>query len=339
MKYTTHLLLVLLTLPAARLMAHDTALHKAIKSGNVEKMKELIKNGAKVDSDATLLKEAAKLGNVGIVKLLLDNGANVNGIVNNYSNYYTPLHEAARVGDLEMCKTLLSYGAKVDHQVDNGNWGMTDTPLAVAARNDHFEVVKLLLENGANVMADNVWGLTILESLSHRAKAKVIELLLSEYEQGENIAKVEDVFLLQVAATTSNVAIAKRLLDNGANVNGANRNGIIPRYTPLHEAAASGNLEMVKLLLSYGAKVDHQVNDRYVGKEKTALALAAALAAPAESDLFAMAAHYYEVCELLIEKGAKVNVRLGRAGHERALIDDVLNTKIRALLKKHGATS
>jgi len=99
---------------------------------------------------------------------------------------------------------------------------MTDTPLAVAARNDHFEAVKLLLENGANVMADSVWGLTILEDLRHRhrAQAKVIELLLSEYEHGENIAKVEDVFLLQVAATTSNVAIAKRLLDNGANVNG-----------------------------------------------------------------------------------------------------------------------
>ncbi len=345
MKYTTHLLLVLLTLTTACAMARDSAQHNAIKSGNVEKMKELIKNGAKVDSDATLLKEAAKLGNVSIVKLLLDNGAKVNGIVNKYSNYYTPLHEAARVGDLAMCKTLLSYGANVDHQVDAGRSGwswMTDTPLAVAAQNHHFEVVKLLLENGADVYAPSADSDTILSDLSCSSIPKVIELLLELFDNGITYhanaygTLLSDEALLTallgtVAKCDSATALAKQLLDNGAKVNGFPRD-----LTPLQYAAVSGNLEMVKLLLSYGAIVDAQREESCRAPSSASMT---PLALAISGDYNPVPSgngenKYYEVCKLLLENGANVNIEKKNRSQYSVYVRD---PELKKLLKKHGA--
>ena len=47
-------------------------------------------------------------------------------------------------------KKLLELGADIDAK-DNRQ----ETPLHLAARNGHFEVVKMLLENGANITGEN----------------------------------------------------------------------------------------------------------------------------------------------------------------------------------------
>ncbi len=327
MNYTKYLLLTLLTLPTAHVMARSSALHEAIKSDNTEKVKELIKNGTKV-YDPSLLYEATSSGNVAIAKLLLDNGADVNGADRNgiITSSYTPLHIAAETGNLEMCQTLLSYGAKVDHQVDDGNWGKTETALVLAARYHHYEICELLIEKGADELAEQSWGNTVLDELYGEAKAEVIKLAVIKLlkEHGENFAKVKPAqarSLLYAAARSGNVAMAKLLLDNGADVNGADKDGTID-YTPLHDAAASGQLEMCQTLLSYGAKVDHKADTAF---RDTALSLAAM-------------SNHYEVCELLIEKGANVNVRVGATAWSKRLLHYVHSPRVKRLLKKHGAT-
>merc|ERR1711862_126943 len=53
-------------------------------------------------------------------------------------------------------------------------------------------------------------------------------------------------------ANDDQIDVARFLIINGANINSQNDDG----YTPLHHAAWASNTEMVRLLLSYGAKVD-----------------------------------------------------------------------------------
>lgn len=98
------------------------------------------------------------------------------------------------------------------------------TALAYAAGERHWEVVKLLLDKGADVDA-------------------------SDYEAG--------VTALMMAAGDGNLEMAKLLLDKGAAVNAT----AIGDETPLIDAVSKGHLEMAKLLLDRGADVNHKPHD------------------------------------------------------------------------------
>ncbi len=288
MKYTTHLVVVtLLTLSTPYAMA---------------------------------ITDAAKAGRIDIVKELLEKGVNPNG---NIPSSYTPLHAAAERGDLAMCTLLLSYGAKVDYQEYDGNWGSTDTALALAAKKTHYKVVKLLLENGANVFAGTDWASTVLSSLGCSKQTEVIKILIELSKEGTVSSDKTFLtnFLNEIASCGSATRVAKQLLDLGAQVNGFNEG-----YTPLHRAAMSGNLEMSRLLLSYGATVD--VRQKYA--KKTALAVAAK-----NSEHGGGENKHYEVCKLLLENGADVNVPFDK----QDLPICVHNKRIKKLLKSYGAKS
>ena len=60
---------------------------------------------------------------------------------------------AARNGHSEVVKLLLEKGANIEHNDNNGR-----APLSWAARNDHAEVVKLLLEKCATIEHKNNVG-------------------------------------------------------------------------------------------------------------------------------------------------------------------------------------
>ncbi|KAJ3438986.1 no mechanoreceptor potential c isoform d-related [Anaeramoeba flamelloides] len=89
--------------------------------------------------------------------------------VNFYSE--TPIHIACQVGDLEIIQIMIQNN--VDFNIKDEN---EMTPLMVAAENDHEEVVKLLLDNGAQIDENNEFQIIDIESFS-------IQKLLKSYEQ------------------------------------------------------------------------------------------------------------------------------------------------------------
>jgi ankyrin repeat protein len=164
-----------------------TPLHWAVMNGNVEIAQLLLQNGADVNArsnnGSSPLHVAIKESNlhVDIVKLLLENGADVHARKNgetplclaaliNYrlsdSNNDTPLSLAELINypfasfsdsnsklneDLvEIVKLLLEKGADVNASNENG-----ETPLHSASKNGQFEITNLLLKNGADVNAVN----------------------------------------------------------------------------------------------------------------------------------------------------------------------------------------
>lgn len=221
MKYTTHLFLTLFTLSATYSAALGGPLMDAVESGNIKRVKELIKKGADVNErrkkngEHSPLGLAAQSGNTVIAKLLLNNGADVDDAKLHKKGYkifptYTPLHRAAGNGNLEMCKLLLAYRAKVDHNkyID---WSWTGTALAEAAHNNHLEVCKLLILHGADVMAKYEWGedYTALNAFRGQALTEIIKFLI-ENEYNTNIVMPEYNYLL---AHCNNAALAKQLRD------------------------------------------------------------------------------------------------------------------------------
>ncbi|KAI9735737.1 MAG: hypothetical protein M1818_006345 [Claussenomyces sp. TS43310] len=114
----------------------------------------------------------------------------------------------------------------------------------------HEATVKLLLDCGASVKAEDGYQVTSLQVASTRGHEAIVKLLL---DSGADINAKHDRFgtALLVASQHGYGAIAKLLLDSGANVNA--QGGFYG--TALQAASIGGNEAVVKLLLDSGANV------------------------------------------------------------------------------------
>ena len=208
-------------------------LRYAIKSGNIGALKSLLQKDININekdnTGKTLLHYAIddkEKNNIAIVKLLLDKDADVN-MKDNDGN--TPLLGAASNendnNNLAIVQLLLDKDADVNAKSGDG-W----TSLHGAALNENdnnLAIVQLLLHRGADVNSQDNNGETPL----HKA---------IEFNHDNSLAMVQ--FLLNQGAIVNS-----RLQDSGE--------------TPLHEATRKENLDIVKLLVQKGAKVNAEADN------------------------------------------------------------------------------
>ena len=140
--------------------SNDAAFIEAAGKGQLDKVRELLAAGAKIDArngnGYTGLSLAAWRGHAAVVEFLLDSGANPN--LANEDNK-APLHWASidknRAG---IVTALLAKGAKVDGRDKQGF-----TALMVAAMNNRVDTVEALIAGGADVNAKSNNGTTALK--------------------------------------------------------------------------------------------------------------------------------------------------------------------------------
>ena len=155
----------------------DTTLIEAAQSGDIEIMRLLMESGANVNCISPLLGEtplhyAAASGNVSAVTLLLAKDANPNAALKNLTmvrggstldagiSKQTPLMWAAPTGSPELIRALIDAGANVNAQDIQG---ISPLMLAVASEDQDLAVVRVLLQSGANVNARSGRGETALD--------------------------------------------------------------------------------------------------------------------------------------------------------------------------------
>lgn len=127
------------------------------------------------------------------------------------------IDQAAAKGDLATVKRELQKGEDV-----NGEHAGTSL-LSLATKNGRLEMVKFLVDKGANV----------------------------------NHGAINGTAPLMLAATNGHLDVVKFLVDKGADVNAKDHKG----GTPLMAAAREGHLDMVKFLVEKGADVNARGND------------------------------------------------------------------------------
>jgi ankyrin repeat protein len=163
------------------------------------------------------------------------------------SGGFAPLHFAVRQGHFDVARALVDAGADVN-QVNPGD---QSTPLVVATINGYFDIGSYLLEEGAdpNLASDN--GVAPLYgTLNVQWAPKALYPQPQAYRQQQ----------------TTYLAYMKQLLDKGANPNARlSRKVWYSGYnfdlagvdeigaTPFWRAAYGGDVDAMKLLMSYGA--------------------------------------------------------------------------------------
>ncbi|XP_064387404.1 poly [ADP-ribose] polymerase tankyrase-1-like isoform X5 [Halichondria panicea] len=236
----------------ARTQSGHTALHTAAFKGQSECVSVLLKNGASPNSTDkigfTTLMMSARDGHVKIMELLIAAKVHVNarGVKNG-----TALHLAAIGGQTECVSVLLNNGANPKLKDETGG-----TALMAAAHFGHPTVVALFIDAKAPLDAQTLNGSTALYHATTGGRTECVRVLLKSGADA-NIADKERASPLMIASQLGHLAIVKLLVAAQADVNAQNRpQGV----TALHLAVATGQTEIVSVLLKNGA--DPKVTDK-----------------------------------------------------------------------------
>jgi len=250
-----------------------TPLMVAAQQGDEVSARILLRAGAKPNvaqpkTGLTPLMIASAMAQAKAVDALLDNGADPNLAD---TNGYTSLHRVVRDSDyginlaskdaiLTIVKSLLKHGAnpnarlvqdkdKAAEEIKNGNVQIEGkrtavtvdeiilqgaTPLFLAAEVNNLDVIKTLVDAGADPLIPTERGTTPL-MMAAGAGTDVQR----EREPQERATAVET---------------AKFLVEHGADVNAKGQYG----WTPLHAAAYQGLNDVIAYLVSKGAKIDQK---------------------------------------------------------------------------------
>ena len=298
----------------------DTPLMMAARTGRIDAVQALLNNGADVNAKetwggTTALMWAVAEHHADAAKLLVDHGADVDArsriypvadaagsegpepedaapdaVPVGYSNGgFTALLFAAREGDLTSTRLLVDSGANLNAIASDGK-----TPLGLSIYNGNYELASFLLDSGARHDQPDAEGFTPLFWAVDRRNM--------EWNAG-----------FPWTVTADPLPLIRQLLEAGADPNRfinktprSRRNfGGSPRIvfaTALMRAAYSADLELVQLLLEYGADTSIRSSEN-------------------ETPLLAAAGHGWidgysqgksfperlEVIRLLVELGADVN--------------------------------
>lgn len=227
----------------------------AAAQGDLAKVRQLI--AAKADLNVysqeggTALMYAAIKGHADVVKALLDAGADCKAAMSKPPKW-TALIGAADQGHAEVVKMLLEKGSEVNAADVYGN-----TAISGAALKGRTEVVGLLLKAGARTeVCDTRSGNTPLLAACSKGHCETAVKLI---EGGADVNRADTAGMtpLMVASAYNRADLVKGLLGKKANVNArmADTARIAPGTTALMQAAAKGNVEIVRLLMQNGADI------------------------------------------------------------------------------------
>ncbi|XP_058120385.1 protein fem-1 homolog B [Anopheles ziemanni] len=122
----------------------------------------------------------------------------------------TALWVAAGLGRLNIVKLLIQHGAQVDHATRKGS-----TPLRAACFDGRLDLIQYLVAHQANVDTANVYNNTCLMIAAYKNYVDVLQYLL---EQGARVNEQAQcgASALFYAAECGHVEVCERLLDHGA---------------------------------------------------------------------------------------------------------------------------
>ena len=176
-----------------------------------------------ISHDGLKLHSASRDGRMDDVRRLLSTGMLEADCSPAPCDYRTPLHEAALHGHGEIVKHLIQMGADPNKF---SKW--RELPMTMAADEGHENVVRIFLDQGMDPNKEDGYRSTALQRAAAEGHTNVVRMLL---QAGAGVDKTDyitrDTALL-MAAESGFDDVFKLLVDNGADPNKVNKDGHTP---------------------------------------------------------------------------------------------------------------
>ena len=181
----------------------------------------------------------------------------------------------------------MNNGALVGRVIDDYD----ETALMAAAVVGDLDVVKMFIDCGANIhVRENVSNLQAIDFASYSGHVDIVKFLSDHRTCTNDSSLSSDACALYNCNTavhlTTDVQRMKSLLENGADVEAENVDGL----RPIHCAVRTGLVELIEPLIQHDANVD-------------------AVDICGNSPLHEAVCQGLNVVQLLVDRGAKVNVQ------------------------------
>ncbi|KAH7642320.1 ankyrin repeat domain containing protein 24 [Dermatophagoides farinae] len=203
------------------------------------------KNGYKVHFvPSVMLLEAATRNDIYEVRRLLMLGVSPDST---NEDGLTALHQCCIDNCEEMMRLLIEFKANVNAK-DSEQW----TPLHAAATCGHLNLIKLLIENDADLLAVNADGNMPYDICEDEQTLDYIEAEMAK-------RGITQELIDQIRVKTENQMLfdMKELVQNGYDIDLKDEQGA----TPLHIAAANGYMSVIEFLVDNNASIDECDND------------------------------------------------------------------------------
>lgn len=206
----------------------------------------------------------------------------------------TPMIYAVKKKNPEIVKLLVDNGADINKR----------NPLCYAIKKGYEEIAAILIEKGADLDNKDAEGFTLVENAIKWKQHNVLDILLSHKPDLTN-RTVDNLTLLEHSIHYSNYYSAELLLKAGAD-----------NYSPLVYAVVYNDIFLLKNQLSSFPDIDHKNNDGW-----TPL-------------MFAARKQSYDAAKILLGLGADLNIK---NNDNMTAINLTTSEQIKNLLKSYGA--
>lgn len=227
---------------------HTYPIHVAAFRGDVDMISALYNDGASVnvrdEEGATPLHKATYVQSLPAIKYLLQKKASAN--LGTYERRWTPLMIATALANFDLVKALVDGGADV--RISSFERA---SPVQIAAAAGSSQIVDFLIQKGANLDTFDAKGWTPLHNAIQGHHVDTVKVIVKHVDPNKTYNGVLPVTLAGILGHNDLVEI---LLQNGASANIEDAEG----WTPLQHLSGLGNEVAVSLLLKHGAKLDHQ---------------------------------------------------------------------------------
>ena len=266
---------------------------EAAQRGHLRIVKLLLDQGATKEGASDALVSACESGFKSVAELLLARGADVN---RRTSLNMTPLHFAAYGGHEAIVEMLVKRGATLEvlsagNNAPNG-WPQFvvqgATPLHLAVERSRANIVRQLLDAGANAGETNREGRTALHLAAANGWTNLCALLLDR-GANPNVATAGSLTPLAIAIERSSAEVVALLLLRGADPNTPTSEN--PRFVfyPLHRAVAQRSVAVLETMLAAKPNLEVLNSSGWTPLQQS------------------VADKIYNIAELLLEAGANPN--------------------------------
>jgi ankyrin repeat protein len=226
--------------PALKDDQGHTAFHYAVSLGDVALVKTLLQHGATLKDEPGLFSHAICLGWTDLARFLLGQGADIN---QGDATGNTALHWAVAQGDFKTAEWLVAQGADLNRKANPTAATGGQTPLIVALHAGRADMVKFLLQHGADQTIPDNAKKTPLEITIDKNNLDAAKLFLAAADK----KFLNKQLFLHKTIKNGYVVLLPLFLKAGADINAQDEMG----YTPLHLACQRHFPDVVSVLLQH----------------------------------------------------------------------------------------